>query len=109
METAYKPATEDYSIEDCGMDHAQYFPGVGTAYTDWDDVYTGIGETLREAIADALESAAQAGIDTSDIPEDGGFSAAELDRPLHEPTDECQSDDEMCEHHHYAALFVRGA
>jgi len=103
-----KPAEGDYSIEDCGIDHEQYFPGVGTAYTGWDSVFTGIGETLREAIEDALESAAQGDIDTTNIDPTAGFSSSELDAPLHDPTDECQSDDEDCPHHHYAAFFVRG-
>jgi len=104
----YKPAEGDYNIEDCGIDHEQYFQGVGTAYTEWDSVFVGIGETLREAIEDALEMAAQGDIDTTDIAGTIGFSESELDRPLHESTDECQSDNEDCPHYHYAAFFVRG-
>ena len=106
--TSYKPATDDYSIEDYGVDGEQYFPGVGTAYTDWDSAFTGIGETLREAIEDALENAAQGDIDTTDIDPLAGFDSGTLDAPLHAATDECQADNEFCDHHHYAVLFIRG-
>lgn len=100
-----------YCIEDGGIDHSQYWPGVSAYGTDWDEAYTGIGSTLREAIDDVLEISAQSGVyieSMSTIP-DGelhGFTTEQLDSPLHDPTDECQEDNENCEHHHYAVLYV---
>lgn len=46
-----------YQIEDCGIDHAQYFPGRGVAYTDWSAAYVGAGNTPHEAAEDAIEQA----------------------------------------------------
>lgn len=97
-----------YSLEDAGIDHAQYFPGVGTYGTEWDEAYTGAGSTLREAIDDVLESAAQSGVNTDEIENPTAeFSDEQLDAPLHDPSDECQADNENCEHQHYAVLYVR--
>src|SRR5690349_22894904 len=45
-----------FEFQDCGVDHAQYFPGVGVAYTDWDEVFLGCGDTAHEAADDATES-----------------------------------------------------
>jgi hypothetical protein len=101
-----------FTIEDCGIDHEQYFPGVGVAYTAWDECYAGIGETLAEAIDDALENAAQ---DTNStgarvvrrITDDRSrFTDSELHAPLHGRDDACSADSADCPHHHYAVLFV---
>jgi hypothetical protein len=43
-----------YEIIDHGVEHSQYFQGCGTAFTEYDEVYTGIGSSLQEALADAL-------------------------------------------------------
>lgn len=88
----------EYEVQDLGVDHEQYFPGVGVAFTKWDAVYSGIGDTLREAIEDALECAATNDVDTTFIDGEAGFDAADLDAPL--------PDDAGDEAHHYAAVFV---
>lgn len=49
----------DYRIVDHGIEHAQYFQGHGTAFTNWDHCVTGCGDNFAEAIEDALESMAQ--------------------------------------------------
>lgn len=46
-------------------DHNQYFQGHGIAFTDWDACATGCGETLNEAIEDALEQLAEQDITIS--------------------------------------------
>lgn len=48
-------------VESHGVDHAQYFPGAGVCLTEFDDCATGVGNSEREALADALESLAQSG------------------------------------------------
>ena len=86
-----------FEIRDLGVEHEQYFQGVGVAFTDWDAVYVGNGPTLREAIEDALEGAAQSDVDTSGM-EPTDFTSEDLDREL--PAGYA---DEV---HVYAALFV---
>lgn len=46
-----------YEIVDHGFDGASYFPGCGVAFTDFDEVYTGAGNTAAEALEDAIEQA----------------------------------------------------
>lgn len=48
-------------VESHGVDNSQYFQGAGVAFTDFDDCATGVGNSEREALADALESLAQSG------------------------------------------------
>ena len=55
------PAIEDYKIVDHGIDGEQYFQGAGTAYTQWNDCYTGIGDSPAQALGDALEQLATEG------------------------------------------------
>lgn len=55
----------DYEIWNHGVDHSQYFQGKGTSYTKWDEVYTGIGRSEKEALEDALEQAYSADIEFS--------------------------------------------
>ena len=58
---------KEYQVIDHGFDAEQYFQGCGTAYTDFEDVATGTGETAREAFDDALEGLAQSDWDVSTI------------------------------------------
>jgi hypothetical protein len=51
----------NYQIIDHGIDHEQYFQGCGIAFTPYDHVVTGIGETAQEAYDDALEQMAMMG------------------------------------------------
>ena len=49
-----------YEVEDCGIEHVQYFQGLGTAFTDWDAVFVGVGENFAEALDDAIEQVCSA-------------------------------------------------
>lgn len=53
----------DYEIVRHGIDNSQYFQGCGTAFTDFDEVATGIGDNPKEAAEDCLELLAQMGWD----------------------------------------------
>ena len=53
-----------YEILDHGMDHSQYFQGCGTAFTNFTHVWTGVGNSSKEAYNDALD---QAYMDISDL------------------------------------------
>lgn len=50
----------DFQVLDHGEDGSQYFPGCGTAHTNFAHVATGVGDTGTEALDDALDSMAQA-------------------------------------------------
>ena len=52
-----------FEIVDHGIDHSQYFPGCGVAFTNFDYVVTGIGDNPAEAIDDCLEQIAMEGFD----------------------------------------------
>jgi hypothetical protein len=56
----------DYQLIDHGIDHSQYFPGCGTAFTPYDHCVTGCGDNFAEALDDALEMMAQG----TDAPDD---------------------------------------
>lgn len=53
----------DYKITFYGVDHEQFFPGHGVAFTHFTDCATGIGACNAEALDDALEQLAMAGWD----------------------------------------------
>jgi hypothetical protein len=61
-----KKVTE-YQIVDHGFESPDYFQGCGTAYTEFDDVATGCGDTAKAAFDDALENLAQSDWDVSRI------------------------------------------
>lgn len=49
----------EFEVIDHGEDGSQYFPGCGVAFTKFEHVATGVGDTAEEALDDALESMAQ--------------------------------------------------
>jgi len=65
--------TTDYEISNYGIENADYFQGHGNALTRFNYSTLGCGDSYREALEDALDSAAQTGFDieleTSDLPE----------------------------------------
>lgn len=88
---------KDYMVEDCGVDHAQYFPGRGVAYTAWDVVFVGAGDTPHAAAEDAIEQYAMSGYDTATIVND-----------LSEDSDlDDTAEDEDSELYHYAAVYIK--
>ena len=89
---------EAYDIETT-WDHAQYYPGAGVAFTDYDEVAIGMGSSEKEAIVDALDQLAMNGWDTSSI----DYHAAGEDT-----TQLCEcGEDDGCEHRYFAAIRVR--
>ena len=57
----------EFEFIDHGIDHAQYFPGCGTAFTDFDDVFTGCGSNPAEAVDDMLDELGSNGYETDGI------------------------------------------
>ena len=90
-----------YNIEDLGVDHSTYFQGVGVAFTDWDVVFTGIGNTPHQAAEDAIEQACMAGwYDAEHII---NLCSSKSEIPERDVGDEYS---DGC--HHYVALWVKG-
>lgn len=49
----------EFELVDHGIEHEQSFQGCGVAFTDYEDIATGIGNDPAEAVDDALESLTQ--------------------------------------------------
>ena len=90
---------ENFDVE-WTFDHAQYWTGAGVAFTDYDEVCTGTGNTPGEAFEDAL---AQIGAD--------GYDVSAIEFPHPESLDaemECEcADDEDGECEHAFIVSVR--
>jgi len=114
---------KQYQWEDIGVEHSQYFQGRGTAYSNWEEVYIGIGEDAKEAISDAIDSAAMSGWDVDKLPKrPRGFSKETVQDVIdanREPSDEEEEeedeeeeeeeeeDEEPTELYYHVALYVR--
>ena len=99
---------KDYEVIDHGFDAEQYFQGCGTAFTEFDDVATGIGETAAEALDDALENLAQGDWDVSSIPSRGhGFSRMTVLGYLRRVGGLTREEIENTETHAYVSVRVR--
>jgi hypothetical protein len=87
-----------FEVINHGVEHSQYFQGCGLAFTRFEDVATGIGDSPFEALEDALESLAQNNWDVSavvnDLPKDSDLPEAEDD------------DAEPSEVYHYVSVRV---
>lgn len=90
----------DYEIS-CEFDHGQYWTGIGVAFTDWDEVFTGAASTMRDAYQDALNQLVDGGYDTQAV--EWEFSGNE-----DEGDHDCAGDDlEECEHSYFVSIFVK--
>lgn len=106
---AAKTLITDFEILDCGVDHAQYFQGIGTAFTRYNHASLGCGMTAAESIEDALEAVAMEGenIDFSAIEADEMYKALSSEtRDIYEilgeePTEEESEHDER---YYYTAI-----
>lgn len=99
------PAIEKFEFNST-VDHAQYWQGVGVSFTEFDEVFTGVGDTEREALDDAIEQFAQT--------HSGGLVTDEMnaERKTANDTDsahrDCDPDaDDMCELNWYVSLFIK--
>lgn len=81
-----------HQIIDHGVENEQYFQGCGVSFTEFKEVFTGIGSSAHEALEDALEQAAQCDWDTEAITNE-----------LSETNDVPEDADE---HYHYVSIQV---
>ncbi len=58
-----------FELVDHGIEHEQYFQGCGLAFTEFEDIATGIGDNPAEAIDDCLEQLACNDWDTEGMEE----------------------------------------
>lgn len=49
--------TKNYSVTNHGIDYPDYFQGDGLAFSDYEHIATGIGDTAHAAYQDAIEQA----------------------------------------------------
>lgn len=89
-----------YEWEYIGIEHSQYFVGRGTAYTDWDAVFVGIGDDCMEAMSDALEGAAQSGYDVDKV----DTSVVDMSEVV-EYDEDYDGDNEL---YYHVALWIKG-
>ena len=89
----------EYEIVNHGIDGEQYFQGCGVACTSFDDVATGIGNTEKEALEDAIDSLAQNDWEISDELENEVKQANSKDTLTEE-----QANGEM---HYYVSVRVK--
>lgn len=92
----------EHMLEDHGVDHAQYYQGAGVAFSQWETVYVGCGDSAYAAGDDALEQAACDGWDTTGIDNElSQVDDAHLDCG-------CAESDDPCELNHYVAFYLKG-
>ena len=94
-----KKTIAEFEIVSHGIDGEQYFQGCGVAFTAFDDVATGIGDTEQEALSDALELLAQNDWEISEELEEEVKTANSKDALTEE-----QAEGDM---HHYVSVRVK--
>ena len=88
-----------FEVINHGVENSQYFQGCGIAYTSFEDVATGIGDSPFEALEDALESLAQNDWDVSGIKN-------ELSKESEIPVNEENEENESMDVFHYVSVRV---
>jgi hypothetical protein len=103
-------AIYDHSVHDHGIMYSDYFQGVSTAHTRWEEVYTGCGENAYEALDQALDEASQNGWDARSVKNE--FDPESLDtvqNSIRANNPEMEDDDDDADGvYYYVSIFVRG-
>lgn len=106
----------EFELIDHGIEHSQYFQGCGVAYTQWNNVVTGIGPEPGLAIEDCLEQIAcgEGGWDIDDLEEriieQEGWDQEGWDKFPDKPSvcGECEGADldecQVCEMHYFVSI-----
>jgi hypothetical protein len=99
----------EFELCDFGIDHCQYFQGIGTSLSSFTEATYGVGDNPREALDDCLEIVAQQGFDTEDLErricEEMGWKT--LDDCPTTPSvsdDEELADDDCCEVYYHFGI-----
>lgn len=105
--TDSKKTIADFEVIDHGVDHAQYFQGCGTAFTNWNHCVTGCGESAADAFNDALEQIATDGWDVVEIEssDDGAdFTSEKAEAASVETHLDGEERGEECELYYYVSI-----
>jgi len=102
--------TTDYEITDYGVENASFFQGHGTSFTRYTNSSLGCGEDYSAALEDALDQAAQCGIEIELSIEDettkevgnASKSASQVHSDYCDNPEDCQ-----CEHELYYYVGLR--
>ena len=89
---------EKYEIISHGWDNPSYFQGCGTYGTDYDIAYTGVGNSEKEALEDAIDQVAQDDFDITELEKDPDFVKADTTGP---------EDEEVEDWYYYASIRVK--
>lgn len=101
MTTTSQKTIVEFEVINHGIDYPDYFQGCGTAFTEFEDVSTGCGNTEAEAFDDALESLAQMGWDAEGM--EKRAKAVYGKNPSRKPIPKRYGD----EAYHYVSVRVR--
>lgn len=96
----------DYQVIDHGEDGSSYFPGCGTAYTPFAHAVTGMGDTAREALEDALEQMAMNDHETTGSMEENMLSylPTNPDVSAHDSLEPHDCEKDGCDWNHYVSV-----
>lgn len=101
-----KPITE-FEIVDHGIENSSYFQGCGLAFTEFDDIATGIGSNPAEAIDDVLEALAQNDWECEGMEERICEDYKLKSLPVSPNTDKFQVEDEDSEMYYFISIRVK--
>jgi hypothetical protein len=90
--------------------YCDYFQGVSTVHTRWEDVYTGTGENAHEALDEALDDAAQDGWDVRSVKNEfDPESPDNVQNSIRANNPDLEDDDDTPDGvYYYVSIFVRG-
>ena len=69
----------DYEVIDLGIEYSDYFQGFGTSFAPYTESVVGIGNSLSEALEDALDQIASIGHLIETVLDDEGLEDYEID------------------------------
>jgi len=104
----------EWYFDSLGILSMAYWQGAGVAYTDWDDVYTGVGSTEQGAALDALDMLCQSANPCPDDIARMEFVAMQYDGDTLvcqdcEYMEECDQDKDVeCDNTFVVLLYTRG-
>jgi hypothetical protein len=103
MRTCY-----EFQLLDHGIDHAQYFPGCGVAFTEYKQCFTGCGSNCAEAINDALEQIAMStDYDVTELEKRMLYENGLTEWPTVPNTDKAHEENEESELYYYVSIRVK--
>jgi hypothetical protein len=94
---------KDFYVTLHGIEHSQYFQGHGLWGNRWQDCATGIGDSEKQALDDALEQLASNGWDVEGVKVDGLEKLTEFQE---EHIKELIGDNEESELHYFVSVDV---